>query len=242
MRYEAYFAQAEGVQLYRGVYRDFEEARAAAPRTKPLGYDHPGPASLYRDRMERPEARDYPVLFWLREELLNGARSVFDLGGHVGVKFSSYRRHLDYPPDLRWTVCDVEAVVTEGRAVQQDPRIAFMTQVGEMDGVDVLLALGSLQYLEPRLGDVLASLRNPPRAIILNGLPLHRSVDIVTLQSIGVAYCPYRVFGRERLAGEIEANGYRLADEWGCPGKSCLIPFHVAESVEEYTGLYFRRI
>src|SRR5690349_1798985 len=51
-RYERHFATADRAHLFRGVYDSFEAAARAAPGSKPIGYDHPGPAAMYRNNLE----------------------------------------------------------------------------------------------------------------------------------------------------------------------------------------------
>ena len=67
-RFNRQFA-AGAVGSFRGIYASFAEALRDAPATKPTGYDHVGPASMYSDRLSRIYPSDYPVLFWLNQLL-----------------------------------------------------------------------------------------------------------------------------------------------------------------------------
>lgn len=242
-RFEHYFATAIDANLFRGVFSTFAEATHSAPATKPLGYDHPDAAALYRERVVRVYPGDYPVLFWM-QRLVSGITSVFDFGGHVGPSFYAYRQYLNFPGDLRWTVCDVAAVARAGAALAHErgaSQLHFTTALAEGSGADVFLANGSLQYLEQPLEDLLAAMAQPPRHLIVNLLPLCAGPGFVTLQNIGASFCPYKIQNREAFIAGVERSGYRLMDEWQNAEKSCRIAFAPERSLDHYTGMLFTR-
>lgn len=241
-RYERFFASAADHQLFRGVYGSFAEAARSAPNTKPVGYDDPGPADMYRSRLEQVFPTDYPPLFWL-SKLLASARSLFDFGGHVGVKYYAYARYLDYPPDLQWIVCDVPAVTRAGDELARERSasgLTFVTDFGSASGADILFCCGSLQYVETPLEKLLEGLRDLPKHVIVSSTPLGDGPSFVTLNSIGTAFCPYSVRQRSELVRSMQRLGYVVEDEWEHPGKTCIIPFHPQKSLLSYRGAYFR--
>lgn len=244
-RYERRFTDNRDENLFRGVYPTFEAAMASAPATRPHGYDNPGSAAMYMDRTRRTYPTDYPVMFWLQKLFAQGATELFDLGGHVGVSYYAYRKHMDYPARLRWRVHDVPAVMAQGRtlAAQRDPdgRLGFCEAFAEAEGADVLTAQGSLQYLPETLPQMLARLARPPRHLLVNLMPLHERHSYFTLQSIGTAFCPYRVTASGEFLKSFDAIGYQLVDSWENPDKKCLIPFHPEHSLDRYHGFHFRR-
>src|SRR5436305_1048893 len=99
----------------RGVFATYAECAAAAPESRPLGYDNDDAAAMYRDRLDKVYPGDYPMIHWLGRAFESGSRRVFDLGGHVGIAYYAYRRYLDYPASLSWQVHDVAAVMASGR-------------------------------------------------------------------------------------------------------------------------------
>jgi putative methyltransferase (TIGR04325 family) len=244
-KYDRVFETNRDDNLFRGVFATFAEAEASAPRSLPLGYDHPGPAAMYVERTRNTYPTDYPVLFWLQKLLRGDATRIFDLGGHTGVSYYAYRRYLEYPRTLLWQVQDVPAVVERGRslAVEMDPggQLSFTDRFADAEGADILAAQGSLQYLPETLAERLAILKSPPRHLILNLTPLHAKHSFFTLQSIGTAFCPYRVTARSEFQSAYEKLGYELADSWVNPEKRCHIPFHPEHSLDHYLGFYFRR-
>jgi len=104
---------------------------------------------------------------------------------------------------------------------------------------DVFLAAGSLQYLEASLGTILESLHTRPRHLLINKTPLVEGDSVVTLQGIGVSFCPYHLFNRRAFLEPLERLGYELVDSWENAEQSCQIPFSV-QRVDAYSGLYLR--
>jgi putative methyltransferase (TIGR04325 family) len=248
-RYARHFQRTREKGLHYGVFASFEEALAAAPAERPVGYDHPHGADLSvpggAHLLDAVNPRDYPVLFWLARLLASGARSVFDFGGHLGVKYHAYRKYLAYPDDLRWLVCEVPAVAEAGRALARErpggAGLAFTSRLEDADGYDVFFASGSLQYLPTPLHRIVEGLGRRPQHLVINGLPLTDGPGFVTLQSDGHGFSPYWIQNRRQFASDLEAAGYALQDSWRIPEKHCLIPFHEERSVRGYTGLFFSR-
>jgi len=244
-RYDRRFENNPGSNLFRGVFDTFDAAARSAPANRPLGYDNEPSAGLYGDRARRIHATDYPILFWLQQLFAQGRTRVLDLGGHIGVSFYAYRKVLAYPPGLHWAVHDVPAVMAHGReiALRDDPgrALSFSDSFADAADAHVLLAMGSLQYLPDTLAERLAALPALPAHLLINLTPLHDTQAYFTLQSIGTAYCPYRIGGVPAFLQEIGALGYDLLDQWDNPDKKCEIPFHPGHSLERYYGFHFRR-
>lgn len=242
-RYERFFREAQGMQLFRGVYSSYEEASRSAPEVRGVGYDQAEPAQMYRDRLDVVFHTDYPVLYWL-SKLSSDVQKIFDFGGHVGVKYYAYKKYIHHPEGFSWIVSDVPAVVEAGRQLATERGAANLSFVGdilECSGVDLLLCTGSLQYVPWALGEKLEQVEIKPRHIIVNATPIGDGPTFFTLNSIGVAFCPYRVANRDEFVGEIVEHGYELVDEWENPGKDMQIPFHDDISLNKYRGFYFRR-
>lgn len=238
------FVENHNQNLFLGVYPSFAAAEQAAPKTKPLGYDNPDSALMYRDRLRRLYPTDYPVLFWLQRLLSEGVRDLFELGGHIGVSYYAYQSVLTYPDGLRWTICDVPAVMQRGQAYARHHdtvgRLRFDGDMARAERADVLLAMGVLQYLPESLGERLAALRRRPPHLLVNLTPLHPQHSYFTLQSIGTAFCPYRIDRESAFLDSLAALGYRVVDAWINPDKSCIIPFHPEHSLHHYHGYYLR--
>jgi putative methyltransferase (TIGR04325 family) len=230
------------MSLHRGVYRSFLEASSNAPKTKPVGYNNTEAAGMYDDRHMRVYAHDYPVMFWL-ERALRESHDVLDFGGHVGISFYAYERYVSFPSELSWTVLDVPAVVQRGRELAHERRrleLRFVTNLTEAHAPTILLASGSLQYVEESLSSIIARLPEKPRHILLNKTPLHAGDSFVTLQNIGTAFCPYGIFNREQFVKPLFALGYEQVDEWQNPDIACRIGVRNDMAIPAYTGMYLR--
>lgn len=241
-RYERRFRTARGMGALAGVYDSFAAAARATPDGAPRGYDHAAAGGLYRHFLDQVQAKDYPALFWLRQAVPD-ARTVFDLGGHVGVSYYAFRRYVEYPRGMRWVVCDVPAVVADGKALAHDrgdTGVTFTTDPAEATGADVLLASGSLQYIPEPFDELLGRLAERPRHVLVNQMPTHPEREFITLQNIGVAFCPYRVAAKDALPAALGRLGYELLDCWEDPSRRTAIPYHPETAPISYTGYYLR--
>ncbi len=225
-----------------GEYASFAAAAASAPKSIPTGYDLAPAANLYPDRMVRVLLKDYPALLWLSRALPKTSR-LFDIGGHVGLMYYSYRKYLTFRDDFAWTVCDVPSTVDAGIALARargESRLNFTTRLDDAAGSDVILATGSLQYIERPISNLLASLPSLPSHVLINETPTHASREIITLQNIGVAICPYRIARHGALVASITSLGYELVDSWEDPVRRTQIPYVTSHQEITYAGFYFR--
>lgn len=171
---------------------------------------------------------------------------IFDYGGHCGTHFYAYAQYVEYSPQLQWQVCDLPEIIRAGKKIaleQGKHQLTFTDQFQSADGADVLLAAGSLQYVDsPSFLASLSGLKSLPKNILINKVPLHDQPTFVTLQNGGVAFHPMYVFNRKEFIESICAVGYRLVDQWPVPSHSGRIPFYPKASFPSHSGLYFRLI
>lgn len=231
--------------LYRGVYDSFAEALASVPSARSASYDNADSADLYRERTRRVFINDYPIMLWMSKLFETGSASVFDLGGHIGLAYYAYQRYLEYPEAIRWCVLDVPAVNAAGEVWAREHdgrrRLTFTENPDSANGVDILFAAGSLQYLEYTLADLLGNLQHLPRHLLLNSVPIHTSASYFTVQNIGTACCPYRITAEREFVDGLKALGYVMQDRWENPLRSCTIPSRPDRSLDRYFGFYFSR-
>jgi len=241
--YDRYFKAMTGnTRLFHGIYPDFPTAVAAAPRDKPIGFDNAGSSLRLADERHAVTPSDYPVMFWL-SNVIDKDTTIFDFGANVGISYFAYRSRLEYPASLTWIAHDVPAVVEAGRAIARTcdaPHLQFTSDVAGISRADVMIAAGSLHFVE----DPLAGLRSAarlPRHLIINKTPLLDQPSAVTLHAFGTAYCAYHLLNRTAFLAELGALGYRIVDEWRNPGLGCNVPFHPEYAIPAYSGLYLVR-
>jgi putative methyltransferase (TIGR04325 family) len=231
------------INALRGVYDSFAEAAAAAPAIKPIGYDGANSGNWYQEKFTAIGLDDYPVVFWLKHAL-ESCRSLFEIGGHVGEAYYAYRRLLEYPAEMTWTVFDVPSIVREGTDLANangESNLRFCADADIVSPADIVLAAGALQYFEKAvLVDVIRRMDRSPQHVIINNTPMYDGPGYITLQNIGSAYCPYRIFNRAEIVNSIEQEGYRLMDSWSKP-RRVHVPGHREKSFTGYSGLYFAR-
>lgn len=236
--YRKKFLKNKDENLFIGSFENFAAAQASAPSCKLVGYDNPEAAmALYSHQIY---FYDYPALFWLGQSLDFGYTRIFDLGGHIGIKYYAFRRVLRYPATLRWVVCDLPCVVQAGieTALQRNvaQQLEFTTALEDASGCHVLYASGSLQYLPIRIGEIVRSLKIRPKRILLNITAVHSEQTIYTLNSMSFAVCPYRIQHHDELLSELHLCGYKRRDSWRNEGKTIKVPFVKGGDTPYYAG------
>lgn len=226
---------------YRVPYGSFAEARRAAA-AKPVGYEFCTP-DIYHHVTAMLLPGDYPALFWLQQKL-RSAHRLFDYGGNIGLQYYSYSRYLSLPKAVRWTVCDIDPFVPRGRQLASErgaDSLEFTYDPAEADGADMLLASGSLHYLEGSFAEQLRAFHKPPQDLIINRVPLIEGATVITLQDIGEALLPCAIRNRQDFISSVESAGYRLCDSWTIPELQCTLPLYPERSAYQYYGFYFHK-
>jgi putative methyltransferase (TIGR04325 family) len=233
--------------VYYGVFDDFEQARAyiAAHAHKPL-YQLDHQQWLREHRKLRPH--DYPILFWLGQLLGAGKVDaqpprVFDLGGSLGVAYHAYRPYLPFPKGLIWQVGEFGDAVQQGSRLaeeQGETALRFTADLGALDHADVLLAAGSLLYIESPLHTLLRAAAAPPPHLLINKLPLSNTHEFITLENGGDAIYPCRVAKKADFLAQLSQLGYRLVDGWLCLEHNMTVALHPELSLRHYHGFYLR--
>ncbi|MGV8940247.1 MAG: methyltransferase, TIGR04325 family [Lysobacter sp.] len=229
---------------YYGVYDTYESALAAVPPGLPNTYDCDAAGRMYRDRIQDLRSSEYPALYWLSRLMQDGARTLFDLGGHIGVSYYAMGRLILYPPGLRWVVHDVPRVMQAGRewAVEHDPAgtLEFTDRPEASAGFDILFSSGALQYLDYDLPSLLQRTPNPPAHVLINMVPMHSERSYFTIQNFGVVTSPYRISSAPGFVEAMRKLGYEVVDKWETLERHVRIPFRAEWDIDRYYGFYFR--
>jgi putative methyltransferase (TIGR04325 family) len=186
---------------------------------------------------------DYPNLFWLKKLLAKGHSSLFDFGGHIGVKYYTYGPHLDLPQDFSWTTYDLPKVIDEGikYAQQQtnNSHLSFTKEPLDASKSDIFCAFGSLQYIDIDISEFLNSLEKKPKALLIT-IPATDQKTYYTVNSIGTAFCPYIIRNEKHFVESIQSVGYSLCQTWDIAEKKLEIPYHDSiYSLDHYRGFLF---
>jgi putative methyltransferase (TIGR04325 family) len=233
------FVDNRSQNLFFGVHDSWAQAEQAAHVFGAVGYDHDSTVDLYAERT-RKDPHDYPALYWLLRSMHEGHRSVFDVGGNIGIKYLAFKDALAPYTDLTWRVQDVTSVVEHGRVLARErgdgSRLEFTDRFEDGEGIDLLYASGVLQYLPQTLGELLGRYRQLPRRIVINTTAIHPEREFYTVNSIWTAFCPYRVQTQARLIQGLSSLGYRLREAWINPDKPLVMPYQPALSLSHYSG------
>jgi putative methyltransferase (TIGR04325 family) len=241
---EAFVANRDQ-NLFYGVHETWDEAAEAARSFGKVGYDDEVSAAIYDHRV-RIDQHDYPSLYWITRSLHEGLTSVFDVGGSIGIKYLAFTDVLSEFPKTIWRVQDVPAMVQRGRESSRqrgdDQFLQFTDRFEEGDGLDLLFASGVLQYLPETLDALLSKFTNLPKRILINTAAIHPVKQFFTVNSIGTAFCPYRIQTQANLIRGLSALGYRLRETWANPDKPLIIPNRPEFSLRQYSGYCLDRI
>ena len=225
----------------KGLYKSFADAAQDCPGDKLSGYDHRVISEFYKARLDELNAGDYPVLFWL-SRLLPKVRRVFELGGSVGVGYYAYCRYVPFPPDLKWTICELSEAVHVGREIALDRNEAHLdfTESHDVPGpIDLYATFGALQYIETPFADILLDLAHRPSHLLINRVPMTDGDPFITLQNNGCWFSPYKVEQREKFVKSVENLGYELVDKWHMDRPNTFL-VNLGDKVPTYHGMYFR--
>lgn len=229
--------QQHNVHRFWGVFRTQAEAKAHVPSGWNQGLDDPIPETIDEAIPER-DAEVVRILARLMPEV----KTVFDLGGRTGFSFYRYRSQIPYPPDLRWTVCDLPDVNEVGRRIalrRGETQLVFTGNPLDGDGADVYLTCGALQFFEESFAELLQRLKSKPRHLLVNRVPLTEKSEFFTLQhTTGRSIVPYHIDNIDRFISAVEALGYKLVERWA-NDRTCEIILRPDRFVRHYYGFYF---
>ena len=244
--YQRYWVYPRSDDQLDGVYGDFDAAMTAAGGAERAAYDHNN-AKKSIEKESRIvdryfQSSDYPALFWLSRALAD-EHEVLELGGSVGYAYYSFRRMLDYPERLRWTIVELPEAVRLGReiaAARGEVQVTFAETIEESIRYGIFLTAGTLQYMQEHVVEIIGRCKEPPRHLIINRLPAYDGEEYWTVQNLGINKVPYRIYSRPKLIESIQNLGYHLRDAWHKP-RTMIIPFAPARTVSSYQGFYFER-
>jgi putative methyltransferase (TIGR04325 family) len=238
-----YFNDPGKAPRYRGVYSTYAAAESALPKGRPKGFNLETVSDYFIKCELNLNPSDYPVLFWL-SRIIGPETTVFDLGGGLGQCYYNYNSYLNFPPDLRWTICDVDALMSRGSELARENNVrglSFTSDRTNADGVQVYISSGALHYIEPDLSEILSQLSNLPQHLLIHRIPLYAGPRYYTMQNTPHSYSVNKVLNESEFVKAIEALGYERVDDWRMQ-RSLHIPFHPERFVPHYRGFYFRKV
>ncbi|MAF77544.1 MAG: hypothetical protein CME60_05225 [Halobacteriovoraceae bacterium] len=243
-KYEKKFATNQYLNLFKGIYPNFEMASAAAKNYQTKGYNNKKSAQMYQDMCHKIFPEDYPTLYWINR-LIPHISSLIDFGGHVGIKRYAFDSYLEKINQVKWSVYDLPKVIDEAKNLktQLDPQneinLNFLNDL-ENQNTDLFMALGSFQYIPKEVPEVLEKLSSLPQYLLIS-IPVTKKNTFLTLNHIGTTVCPYIIRNEDEFLKGIKEKGYSLKDSWSAPNKICEIPFHEEYSVYGYSGFVFEK-
>lgn len=224
---------------HRVPYGSFAEARLALA-AKPIGYET-CPGDLYEGLRYELVPGDLKAMQWLEKNIAS-VRRVFDFGGNIGLQYYGFSGRIEFPKDLEWTVGEISPFVEEGARIAEregKTNLHFTHEFAPAAEADFILVSGVLHYLEEPFSERLRGLREMPKRMLINRVPLTQGPTTVTLQDIGKALLPVKIRNREEFLDDILACGYQIVDQWKVHELRCAMPLYPERSAHYYSGFYF---
>lgn len=238
--YEREFLTGRGGRFF-GAFSSLDDAQRWDPSTSNAAYDDASLVDMNLDGFLEIQLFDWPVIFFLREAIgSNGLRSLTDFGGHIGVKYYAYAPHVSLPPDFRWQVVELDAMVRAGEETRNGrtaPHLSFHRELGEARSA-LLLCSGSLQYVELAPNEIVER-AGEPETLVLNKVPLTDGDDFWTLENFSGRRIPYRVFDAEAFRLSLRDRGYELEASWRIRERDFAVPFR--DRAAQMFGMVWRR-
>ena len=83
----------------------------------------------------------------------------------------------------------------------------------QVEGADIVFSAGLLRYIEqPDLADMISSFKLKPKHILINITPVYEGPSLITLQNVGAASCPYRIFTWQEFISSQEKQENLVSD------------------------------
>jgi putative methyltransferase (TIGR04325 family) len=239
------FLSRDGDGAHFGVFDSFKAARAWLPNSPDL--DDSALSEYVDVRSKKAFPYDYSFMWWLDRALRDGASSVLDIGGSVGLHYYANCRYFRMPDAPTWRAVEVPSTVLTGKhlaARNAASALSLSESLDESIGTpceDVWISVDAIHYFEDARPDqLLKKCTRRPQHILLSQLPLYNGEDFVTMQKIGEgAFTPVHVYNRARFIQDIKALGYTLWDRWAVQDRSMDLRGYPDRSFPSFTGLYF---
>lgn len=232
------WSRPQYVNHFFGVFPTFSAARSALPDQPKNGWEH---ESIVAADYFQPSL--FATLYWLARAVKEGSR-IIDFGGAIGQTHREYVQRLALPESASWTVVDLAPAIQRGRELavaRGTTGLSFAERLDDLEGCDIFLSRGCLQYVEASVTDLIALLPGLPEYLLLDKIPLCDGPGFVTIQNLGVSATPYKVFNRELFLAPLLQQAYVVLDEWPVQDLSCAIPFHPERFLATHSGLLLKR-
>ena len=109
-----------------------------------------------------------------------------------------------------------------------------------MAGAELLIASGSLHYLDTPLSQMVAGLPEKPLYILINRTPLIDGPTKATVQDGGICRVGCVLYNRTEFVTPFEAIGYQVVDSWKAWELSLKLVGKPEYSALPYSGFFFR--
>lgn len=195
----------------------------------------------------------YAVMLWLSRAIgrvdgrngMDRALRIVDVGGAGGITFWQYRQMFALPGDVTWTVVDMPHLIARGAELAAregvETQLRFVSDIADAGPADVLIALGSLQYMSPQAFEDFVVAAGSAEQLIVNKMPLTTRQDYWTQQSLLTTTVPYWIANAENFIGRFEGMNLQIQDAWTVAELDIAIPFAPELALPRLSGFAMKR-
>jgi putative methyltransferase (TIGR04325 family) len=206
------------LEIWEGVYSSFREAPSGG-----AGFSSPtwSEKSLARLReLRAPEAAAVPQAVAYSSTLLHAVAAltlaetprlkILDFGGGLGLTYASLLKAAGDPKNIEFHVVENPEVCAEGRReFANDARVSFHESLPELNGVDIVHAQSSLQYIDDWKGLLGRLAAYGARRMILTDVPAGEFPTYASAQNYYGSRIPCWFFNAAEFLAALDAAGYR---------------------------------
>lgn len=172
------------------------------------------------DSFSRVHAFDYPIMFFLQKLAKEGKlETVTDLAAHLGLKYTSYRKYIDFQDDFVWQIAGGPALHGDDQHLNLTNRssMRFFDNVEDTEPCSALICSGILPYLGLSLEQMICSLPERPPVILLNEISISQKAGFYLLAPFGTRQTLHKVMTLPEVEQVRRNLGYTSITRWGIP-------------------------
>ncbi len=205
--------------IWEGTYPSFREVPAGGKGFSSPDWSRKSLAKLRE--LRAPERAAVPTAVAYSSTLLHAVASlalaenpklkVLDFGGGLGLTYASLLKAAGDPVGLEYHVVEnAEVCASARREFAGDSRVHFHEKLPELNGVDIVHAQSSLQYIEDWKGMIQLLAAYGARRMILTDVPAGEFQTYASAQNYYGSKIPCWFFNTEDFSAALEASGYRI--------------------------------
>jgi putative methyltransferase (TIGR04325 family) len=226
--------RSDPFQFPRGVSHDVdwgyfdsrEEAELFLRPTNSVAYNNDNTRNSTINSCSRVQPYDYAAMFFLQRLAKEGKlKVVTDLAGRSGLKYTSYRKYIDFPGDFVWQIVGHQTgrLDQERLCLMNNGILRFYENAEDTEPCSALICSGALPYLDMPFEQKLGSLPTKPPVVVLNEVSASEKAGFYMVESFGASRVLHKVMALTEIEQVRKSLGYKLVSRWDIPERSFVL-------------------